>query len=68
MAKDQSKAGIIKELIPKKTVRLEALSRFNFHKPGEIFEAEAADAAKWIKNGIAREAATDAKDDEKTAA
>ncbi len=39
---------------------IKAKERFNFHNPGEIFEADDADAKVWILRGIAE--AVDEKD------
>ena len=36
-----------------KSVEIEALVRFNGHNPGEVFEADEADAKKWIKDRFA---------------
>ena len=37
-------------------MQIEAVTRFNQHDPGEKFEAEEADAKKWIKNKLAKPA------------
>jgi len=35
-------------------MKIEAIKRFNQHDPGDVFEAEAPDAEKWIAAGVAR--------------
>jgi len=40
-------------------MKIKAINRFNNHNPGELFEADDADAKKWIGNKLAKEASED---------
>lgn len=33
-------------------MKLKALKRFNYKNPGDVFDASAANAKKWIKDGL----------------
>ena len=37
-------------------VKIEAVERFNHHAPGDTFDADPADAEKWIGAGLAKKA------------
>jgi len=53
---ESSKENLDKEDVPQKKVTLTAASRFNNHDPGDVFNANEADAEKWIRSGFAKKA------------
>jgi len=36
-------------------MKLTAIKRFNFHDPGEVFDASEENGKKWVKEGLARQ-------------